>query len=145
MIFASVKLGRAAPDGERPMQDSERLQSLIAAEQKADALLAAIETAGLITPGRSERTVEQDIYDLAEHSFGVTRHWHRRIVRAGSNALCIFNQNPPVREIAKDDCVFLDLGPVFGDWEADVGRTYVLGSDPAKLKLRDDLSRGSTR
>jgi Xaa-Pro dipeptidase len=141
MIFGSAKIDE--PRGCRgPMQDSERLQSLIAAEQKADALLVAIETAGLIAPGRSEQMVEQDIYDLAERSFGVIQHWHRRIVRAGANALCISNQYPPVREIAKDDCVFIDLGPVFGDWEADVGRTYVLGSDPAKLKLRDDLSRG---
>jgi Xaa-Pro dipeptidase len=124
------------------MQESERLRSLVAAERKADALLAAIETAGLIAPGRTEPMVEQDIYDLAEHSFGVARHWHRRIVRAGSNTICISNQHPPVREIAEDDCVFLDLGPVFGDWEADVGRTYVIGSDPAKLQLRDDLSRG---
>jgi Xaa-Pro dipeptidase len=141
MIFGSAKIDK--PRGCRgPMQDSERLQSLIAAEQKADALPAAIETAGLIAPGRSEQMVEQDIYDLAERSFGVIQHWHRRIVRAGANALCISNQYPPVREIAEDDCVFLDLGPVFGDWEADIGRTYVLGSDPAKLKLRDDLSRG---
>jgi Xaa-Pro aminopeptidase len=86
--------------------------------------------------------VEQDIYDLAERSFGVTKHWHRRMVRAGPNTLCISNEHPPVREIAADDCVFLDLGPVFEEWEADVGRTYVLRSDPLKQKLPGDLSRG---
>ena len=28
---------------------------------------------------------------------------------------------------------------MFEAWEADFGRTYVLGNDPVKLKLRDDL------
>jgi hypothetical protein len=37
--------------------------------------------------------------------------------------------------------IFLDLGPVFEEWEADFGRTFVLGSDPLKLKLRDDIGR----
>jgi hypothetical protein len=30
---------------------------------------------------------------------------------------------------------------VFEAWEADFGRTFVLGNDPAKLKLRDDVGR----
>ncbi len=33
----------------------------------------------------------------------------------------------------------LDFGPIFGAWEADFGRTYVLGADPAKLAIRDAL------
>ena len=37
--------------------------------------------------------------------------------------------------------MFLDLGPVFGEWEADVGRTYVTGDDPEKQRLCRDLPR----
>jgi Xaa-Pro dipeptidase len=37
--------------------------------------------------------------------------------------------------------LFLDLGPVFEQWEADFGRTFVLGTDPIKLKLRDDIGK----
>jgi len=33
----------------------------------------------------------------------------------------------------------VDLGPVFEAWEADFGRTFVLGDDPVKMKLRNDL------
>jgi Xaa-Pro dipeptidase len=127
---------------QEPMPDNNRLAALIAAEERADALFAAIEARGLIAPGRTEKMVDDDIYALAEEQFGVTKHWHRRIVRAGPNALCISSEHAPVRAIAEDDCVFLDLGPVFGEWEADVGRTYVLGGDPQKLKLTGDLSRG---
>jgi hypothetical protein len=35
--------------------------------------------------------------------------------------------------------VFLDFGPIFEDWEADFGRTYVLGGDPLKHKLVSDI------
>jgi Xaa-Pro aminopeptidase len=74
--------------------------------------------------------VDQDIFALAEQSFGVRKHRHKRIVRSGPNTVCIFAENPPVRAIAEDDTVFLGLGPVFDEWEADVGRTYVMGGDP---------------
>ena len=41
--------------------------------------------------------------------------------------------------MTEDDIVFLDLGPVFEEWEADFGRTYVVGSDPRKQKLCRDI------
>ncbi|MGH6877333.1 MAG: M24 family metallopeptidase [Rhizomicrobium sp.] len=118
-----------------------RRAALVAAEKKAESLLEAIETAGLIAAGRSEREVEDDIYALALDCFGVEKHWHRRIVRAGPNTLTIANDYPPVRIIAPDDNVYVDLGPVFDEWEADIGRTYALGDDPVKKKLVDDLER----
>jgi Xaa-Pro dipeptidase len=121
------------------MQEEARLAELLAAEKKAQALFDAIESAGLITAGRTERMVEKDIYALAEQSFGVTRHWHKRIVRSGINTLCIAADDPPVLAIGVDDTVFIDLGPVFDEWEADVGRTYVVGDDPQKQKLCRDL------
>ncbi len=123
------------------MTDNSRLAALLTAERKAEALLEAIESQCLVRPGRTETEVDQDIYALAERSFGVTKHWHKRIVRSGPNTVRIFAENPPVREIADGDTVFLDLGPVFDEWEADVGRTYVMGDDPEKLRLCHDLPR----
>jgi Xaa-Pro dipeptidase len=123
------------------MSDQSRLAALLAAEARGMALLDAIESASLIVPGRSERDVERDIYALAEQSFGVKQHWHKRIVGSGINTLRIASDDPPVLEITEDDTVFLDLGPVFGEWEADVGRTYALGSDPRKHRLCADLGR----
>ena len=38
-----------------------------------------------------------------------------------------------------DDIVYADFGPVFDDWEGDFGRTWVIDTDPEKLRLRDDL------
>ena len=115
------------------------LAALHAAERKALDLLDAIETAGLIAAGRTELEIERDIYAIATRDFGVTDHWHDRVIRAGINTLCVAGENAPDRVIAKDDMVFLDLGPVFGGWEADVGRSYVIGDDPRKLALCADL------
>ncbi len=109
---------------------SDRRAALVAAERRAETLFDEIEKRKLVQPGRTEREVEQDIYALALQQFGVEKHWHKRIVRAGANTLTIAADNPPVRDIEPNDIVYLDLGPVFEDWEADLGRTYVLGNHP---------------
>lgn len=121
--------------------EQTRLQSLIEAETKALKLLDRIEALGLVAAGRTEREVEQDIYALAETEFGIEKHWHKRIVRAGVNTLAIAADNPPITTIAEDDIVFLDLGPVFEEWEADVGRSYAIGPDPRKHALCQELLR----
>jgi Xaa-Pro dipeptidase len=109
---------------------SDRRAALVAAEKRAETLFHEIERRGLIKAGRTERDVEQEIYAIALEQFGVEKHWHKRIVRAGANTLTLAADNPPVRDIETDDIVYVDLGPVFEDWEADLGRTYVLGNHP---------------
>ena len=118
-----------------------RVDRLLDAQDKAVQLFDEIEQRALIRPGISEQALSDEIRDLAADLLRVTRHWHRRIVRAGENTLQPFQQRPPNRVIADDDIVFLDLGPIFEAWEADFGRTFVLGDDPSKLTLRDALPR----
>lgn len=89
--------------------------------------------------GVGERQLSDEIRDLAADMFGVTRHWHKRVVRAGENTLQPFHADPPDRVMADDDIAYLDLGPIFEEWEADFGRTFVLGDDPDKHALRDAL------
>jgi Xaa-Pro aminopeptidase len=125
-----------------PVPDEvERAQQLIAAEEKADVLFAEVVRRGLIAPGRLESQVSDDTRDLAAELFGVERHWHKRVVRSGPNTLQPYRENPPDRTITDDDIVFLGFGPIFAEWEADIGRTYVLGDDPGKLQLQADLPR----
>ena len=121
--------------------ESNRAAALLQAQNNANELFQAVETQGLIRPHVTESQVNQDIYDLAEKMFGISTYWHKRIVRAGSNTLKPYDENPPDLTLAEDDILFLDLGPVFEAWEADFGRTFVLGSDPDKLKLRDDIAK----
>ncbi len=123
------------------MPDSTRRAALEAAQEKALGLFDAIERGGLIAPGRSERDIEQEVFALAARDFGTDKHWHKRIVRSGPNSITIAGDNPPDRVIAPDDIVYLDLGPVFEEWEADIGRSYALGNDPRKHALVAELPR----
>jgi Xaa-Pro aminopeptidase len=121
--------------------ESVRVERLRDAQAKAAALFGEIERRGMVRPGVGERQLSDEIRDLAADMFGVTRHWHRRVVRAGENSLLPFHADPPDRVMADDDIAYLDLGPIFEEWEADFGRTFVLGEDPDKLALRDALPR----
>jgi Xaa-Pro dipeptidase len=126
------------------METSEevRAAALLDAQVKAQALFAEVETQNLIRPGITESEINESVYALAGRMYGITRYWHKRIVRAGRNTLAPYDENPPDLTIATDDIVFLDLGPVFEDWEADFGRTYVVGNDPVKKKLCRDIEEG---
>ena len=121
--------------------ESNRAAALLQAQQKADALFSAIANEGIIRPCVLESQINQDIYSLAERMFGISAYWHKRIVRAGRNTLAPHDENPLDLMVGEDDILFLDLGPVFEEWEADFGRTFVLGSNPVKLKPRDDIAR----
>lgn len=114
---------------------------LLDAQQKAAQLFAEIERSGMIRAGVREQELSDEIRDLAADMFGVKRHWHKRIVRTGENTLQPYRKNPPDLIIAEDDIMFCDFGPIFDQWEADYGRTFVLGDDAGKHALCDDLPR----
>jgi Xaa-Pro aminopeptidase len=119
--------------------EATRVTNLLAAQEKAAALFAAVEQQGVLAAGVRESVASKAIRAVAAEQFGVRRHWHKRIVRSGPNTLQPYRENPPDREIEADDIVFCDLGPIFEEWEADFARTFVLGDDPAKHRLRADL------
>ncbi len=131
-----------SPSASPPQSSSAvaELAELHAAQARAAALFQAIEAERLVRPGETEESVSRAVFELAAREFGVNKHWHRRVVRAGPHTRMLFRELPPDRTIEEDDIVSLDLGPVFSDLEADFGRTYVLGSDPEKLRLARDLA-----
>lgn len=122
------------------MDEVGRATALLEAQGKAVQLFDLIEARGVIRPGVTEADASKAIRALAKEQLGVTRHWHKRIVRSGPNTLQPYAENPPDRVLTDDDIAFVDLGPVFEEWEADFGRTWVLGSDPVKHKLNTDLA-----
>jgi Xaa-Pro aminopeptidase len=121
--------------------EAARVASLLDAQAKAAELFDAVAALEILAPGIRETDASNAIRDLAAERLGVRRHWHKRIVRSGPNTLEPYRKNPPDRAITDDDIVFVDFGPIFQEWEADFGRTYVLGNDPVKARLRDDLPR----
>ncbi len=120
-------------------------RELLAAQLKAEALFAEIVNRGLVSAGKLESELTAEIHALAQSRFGVRRHWHKRIARAGPNTLLTYHDPSIDRRITADDIVYLDFGPVFAAWEADFGRTYVVGSDPDKHRLVRDLADAFAR
>lgn len=120
---------------------STRHKSLREAETKADNLVKEIERRGLIRSGVSEKDLNDKVYELALELYGIKKYWHKRIVRAGKNTLCPYKENPPNLIINEDDILFFDFGPVFEDWEADIGRIYVLGNDHEKIHLKNETEK----
>jgi len=119
-------------------EEQERAAYLLDAQTKAVQLFEEIER-DLIRPGVSEKTLSNEIHELGAKRHGIKTHWHKRVIRSGPNTLMPYAENPPDRIIQPDDILFVDLGPVFEAWEADFGRTFVLGDDPIKKQLRDSL------
>src|ERR1700733_3013066 len=115
------------------------IKDLLAAQEKADILFREAEYRNYIVPGQTEKELNTKLFDLAEELFGIKKYWHKRIVRAGVNTLLPYKENPANLTLQEDDILFFDFGPVFEEWEADYGRTYVLGNDPAKLALKRDV------
>ena len=115
------------------------LTSLIEAEKKAQQLFEEIENENILVSGNSDDKINKLIFELAFEMFGIKKYWHKRIVRCGKNTLYPYNENPENLILKNDDILFLDFGPIFEDWEADFGRTYVVGNDPVKIKLKADI------
>ena len=116
-----------------------RKERLVEAEKKAVQLFNETLNRGYVKPGITEDELTVKIHDLAFEMFGTKQHWHKRIVRAGKNTLQPYSKKPPNRELSEDEILFFDFGPVFDQWEADLGRTYVIGNDPKKHQLKHDV------
>jgi len=119
-------------------EEQARAAYLLDAQTKAVQLFDQIEK-DLIRPGVSEKELSKEIHELGAKTHNIRTHWHKRVIRSGPNTLFPYEENPPDRIIQDDDILFVDLGPVFEAWEADFGRTFVLGDDPAKKKLLGSL------
>ena len=117
------------------------LQKLKNAENITIQLFEAVEKSNLIVAGKSEAQLSMEVCNLASEKFGIDNNWHKKIVRAGNNTMCIYPDNPPNEFIQEDDIVILDFGPVIDGYEADIGRTYIIGHAPEKIKIKHDVEK----
>jgi Xaa-Pro aminopeptidase len=96
-------------------------------------------TAARIRPGMTEheaRLCGETV--LAE--MGMERAWHPLVVRFGANTLKVFSDRSPGNPVLGDhDIFFIDMGPVFGGHEADVGATFTTGADPQMMACARDV------
>ena len=82
---------------------------------------------GILAPGTTETDIDKQVFKLTEAEYGTRKHWHQRLPRIGQNTIHPIYEKVPDLTLKEDDIVYVDLGPVFGDVEADFARTYVLG------------------
>jgi Xaa-Pro dipeptidase len=72
------------------VEEDPRGLALFAAQAQASAMFGEIERR-LIRAGVTESQLDREIYALAAEMFGVTTHWHKRVIRAGLNTLQPYN------------------------------------------------------
>lgn len=103
------------------------IEAMRAAQAKSWEALHAI--AALIRPGMTEaEAVALGMQVLAD--LGMELAWHPLLVRFGANTLKIFSDRSAGDAVlGEDDIYFIDIGPVFGGHEGDVGQTFTTGRD----------------
>jgi methionine aminopeptidase len=132
---------KATTDKVTNRKDTDMKEKLLWAEKISGQLFEAIEKNNLIVPGKTERQLNEEVSKLAYEKFGIDNHWHKKIVRTGENTTAIYNDNPPNLTIQKDDILFIDYGIIADGWESDFAKTYVLGNDDRKLKIKKDVEK----
>ena len=71
---------------------------------------------------------------------GLGRGWHGVHVRFGTNTLKTFGTaSDPGVVLGANDIFFIDIGPVWRDWEGDAGDTFVVGDDPDMRRIAHDV------
>lgn len=96
------------------------------------------EIAAKVTPGMLEENAVAMAKDLLA-SKGMLRGWHDVYVRFGTNTTKTFGaESDPGIVLGEDDIFFIDIGPVWEEWEGDGGDTFLTGSDPEMDKCAQD-------
>lgn len=100
----------------------------------------AIDTiAAQIRPGMSEQQGTALAKSILKEA-GLMRGWHGVYVRFGSNTLCTYaDKNAPDVILGENDIFFIDIGPVWKQWEGDGGNTFTVGNDPEMQRAARDV------
>jgi len=103
----------------------EKMLETRAKAQQAVHRIAAKVQAGML----EEDANEMVIATLRE--MGASKAFHKPHIRFGSNTTKTFGaaSDPGIR-LGDDDIFFIDVGPVWEEYEGDAGDTFVTGSDP---------------
>ncbi len=99
------------------------------------------EIAARVAPGM----VEEDAVEMAKDlltELDMLKGWHDVYVRFGSNTLKTFGApSDPGVVLGENDLFFIDIGPVWKDWEGDGGDTFVVGSNADMARCAADARK----
>lgn len=86
--------------------------------------------------------LEEDAVEMAKDMLAdahMVRGWHDVYVRFGPNTTKTFGApSEPGIVLGSDDIFFIDIGPVWKQWEGDGGDTFVTGNNPGMRRCADD-------
>ncbi len=89
--------------------------------------------------------VEEDAVAMAKDILAegdMVRGWHDVYVRFGPNTLKTFGAaSDPGVVLKENDIFFLDIGPVWGEFEGDGGETFTVGTAPEMAKCAEDAKK----
>lgn len=104
--------------------------------QKAVSRIAAQVQAGMLEEDANKMLIDT----LRE--MGATKAFHKPYIRFGINTTKTFgaDSDPGVR-LGEDDIFFIDVGPVWEEYEGDAGDTFVTGSNPELKRCALDAKR----
>ncbi|MEC9284267.1 MAG: M24 family metallopeptidase [Bdellovibrionota bacterium] len=104
-----------------------------------EARTQAIQTVDEILSNLEEGMSEKDGKDLINDYFlkiNSKKKWHPSKFRIGKNTLKSFKEESDEQlRLKKGDAVFIDVGPVIGDHEADIGKSIVFSPQADSLNL----------
>ena len=113
--------------------------SLIIARDKT--LEVITKAAQLTKAGMKESEARKMIQEL-QQAVGAPKSWHPPQIRFGENTTLGFGaKGIEDAVLAEDDIFFFDIGPLFGDHEGDVGRSFSIGNNPEMKKCCHDVEK----
>jgi len=107
-------------------------------ETRAKAQEAVRRIAEQVRPGMLEEDANKMVVKTLQE-MGSTKSFHKPYIRFGSNTTVTFGApSEPGVILGADDIFFIDVGPVFGEYEGDAGDTFVTGANPEYRRAADD-------
>ena len=71
---------------------------------------------------------------------GSAKSWHKGFIRFGANTLKGFSDKSETGvRLQSDDIYFIDIGPVWGEYEGDGGDTFAVGNNPEMVRCAQDV------
>jgi len=139
MSELAMKIDRAAtPDLEAVGVKFNEEQMLFVRQRTRNAIH---EIAARVKPGM----VEEDAVEMAKDllaDLGMLKGWHDVYVRFGTNTLKTFGApSDPGVILGANDLFFIDIGPVWKDWEGDGGDTFVVGQQSDMERFAADARK----
>ncbi|UFS71910.1 aminopeptidase P family protein [Geomonas sp. RF6] len=107
-------------------------------EARAKAKEAVHRIAAKVHPGMAEEYANTVVAETLQE-MGSSKNFHKAYIRFGTNTTKTFGaESDPGVVLGEDDIFFIDVGPVFGEYEGDAGDTFVTGNNRDFRRAAED-------